>query len=179
MKKAIPLTPEQQMFAADHHELVFNFLRENGLPENDFYDIVIFGYLKAVARYFAERELRQYTFGTIAWKSMQGALANHRRTLERKQRIPENVCIHLSVLADAPELEQPDPFHERLMTQLEADLILHDLAKLVSQRQMDAVRMRSDGYGIRDIAHRQQTTTKEVNALLDEAHRILRELCYE
>ena len=34
MKKAIPLTPEQQMFATDHHELVFNFLRENGLPED-------------------------------------------------------------------------------------------------------------------------------------------------
>lgn len=179
MKKAIPLTPEQRMFATDHHDLVYNFLRENGLPENDYYDVVIFGYLHAVRRYFIHPELRQYTFGTIAWKNMQGALANHRRTLERKQRIPENVCIHLSVLADAPVLEQPDPFHEKLMTQLEADLILHDLARLVSQRQMDAVRMKSDGYGIRDIAHRQQTTTKEVNVLLNEAHRVLRELCYE
>ena len=44
----IPLTPEQGTFAAENHGLVLKFLNENHLPEDEYYDVVIFGYLKAV-----------------------------------------------------------------------------------------------------------------------------------
>ena len=44
----VPLTKEQQDFAAEHHGLVYKFLNDNHLPEDEFYDVVIFGYLKAV-----------------------------------------------------------------------------------------------------------------------------------
>ena len=44
----VPLTKEQQAFATAHHSLVYKFLNENRLPEDEFYDVVIFGYLKAV-----------------------------------------------------------------------------------------------------------------------------------
>ena len=43
----VPLTKEQQAFATAHHSLVYKFLNENRLPEDEFYDVVIFGYLKA------------------------------------------------------------------------------------------------------------------------------------
>lgn len=179
MKSEVPLTPEQRVFAAEHHDLVFNFLRENGLAEDEYYDIVIFGYLKAVSRYFSQPALRRYTFGTVAWKAMQGALSNHQRTAGRKRRWLEVVSVHLDLPQDDQYLTGESRDYSELMLQLEADLILHDLARHVSQRQMDAIRMRSDGYGIRDIAHRQNATVKEVNTLLDKAHVILRELCYE
>ena len=42
----VPLTKEQQTFATAHHNLVYKFLNENRLPEDEFYDVVIFGYLK-------------------------------------------------------------------------------------------------------------------------------------
>ena len=42
----VPLTKEQQAFATDHHGLVYKFLNENHLPEDEFYDVVIFAYLK-------------------------------------------------------------------------------------------------------------------------------------
>ena len=47
----VPLTKEQQAFATAHHSLVYKFLNENRLPEDEFYDVVIFGYLKAVRDY--------------------------------------------------------------------------------------------------------------------------------
>lgn len=50
----VPLNKEQQAFAADHHGLVYKFLNENRLPEDEFYDVIIFGYLRAVYRYFNE-----------------------------------------------------------------------------------------------------------------------------
>ena len=38
----VPLTKEQQAFATDHHGLVYKFLNENHLPEDEFYDFRIF-----------------------------------------------------------------------------------------------------------------------------------------
>ena len=73
----VPLTKEQQAFASDHHGLVYKFLNENHLPEDEFYDVIIFGYLRAVYRYFNEPKLQKYSFATIGWKSMQGALSNY------------------------------------------------------------------------------------------------------
>ena len=34
----VPLTKEQQEFAAEHHGLVYRFLNDNHLPEDEFYD---------------------------------------------------------------------------------------------------------------------------------------------
>lgn len=47
----VPLTKEQQTFATAHHSLVYKFLNENRLPEDEFYDVVIFGYgIREIAR---------------------------------------------------------------------------------------------------------------------------------
>ena len=51
----VPLTKEQQEFAAEHHGLVYKFLNDNRLAEDEFYDVIIFGYLKAVQDFFFER----------------------------------------------------------------------------------------------------------------------------
>ena len=40
----VPLTKEQQEFAAEQHGLVYKFLNDNHLPDDEFYDVVIFGY---------------------------------------------------------------------------------------------------------------------------------------
>ena len=38
------LTLEQQTFAADNHNLVYAYLNEKKLPDDEFYDVVVFGY---------------------------------------------------------------------------------------------------------------------------------------
>ena len=43
----IPLTPEQSIFAAENHDLVLKFLKQRRLPMNDYYDVIVFGYLDA------------------------------------------------------------------------------------------------------------------------------------
>ena len=65
------------------------------------------------------------------------------------------------------------------MTQLEVELLLHDLAKRVSKQQMEIVRMKSDGYNLQDIATRQNTSTKRIRTLLEDVRYILTELCRE
>lgn len=85
MNKA--LTQKQSDFAAEHHDLVFSFLNRFGYSENDYYDIVVFGYLQAVQVYFERQELRdKYAFSTIAFSRMRGAIGNYFKCESRRIR---------------------------------------------------------------------------------------------
>ena len=72
------LTQEQQDFAAEHHDLIYDFLRDNRLLQDEFYDVVVFGYLHAVRRYLVhERLRRQVEFDVLARRAMMRDLAVH------------------------------------------------------------------------------------------------------
>lgn len=77
--REIPLTPEQKTFAEKHHGLVYKFLNKNQLSADEFYDVVIFGYLRAVRRFFTETALQKYSFSTIAWNCMRVDLFNYNK----------------------------------------------------------------------------------------------------
>ena len=38
MNENTPMTPAQQLFAEEHHNLVYAFLNEKKLPEDEYYD---------------------------------------------------------------------------------------------------------------------------------------------
>lgn len=179
MKSDIPLTPEQRIFASENYALVFKFLNENHLDEAEYFDIVIFGYLRSVVRYFTEPDLRKYAFSTIAWQAMFSELANHKRKLEH--RLSEDDLISLSLLADdeTARNELLETAQNLIMAKMKGDLLLYDLARAVSQRQMNVVLLKSEGYNARDISHRQKMPIRQVLSLLAEAHELLRVLCYE
>lgn len=175
----IPLTYEQQRFAADNHGLVFKFLNEHQLPEDDFYDIVVFGYLKAVRDYLSRPELQKYSFATISWKAMTCSLSNHYKAQSRQKRSAEVISIHTSIYADRLPLEQSIPARDTLMIQLESKLLMHELASHLSKQQMDMVRQKTSGYGVRDIARRHKITIKQVQAILEDVRSILLKLSCE
>ena len=62
----IPLNDTQRIFADKNHNLVYKFLHEKNLPASEYYDIVIFGYLRAVQRYLTDPNLAGYSFSTVA-----------------------------------------------------------------------------------------------------------------
>ena len=66
----IPLNDTQRIFAEKNHNLVYKFLHEKNLPASEYYDIVIFGYLRAVQRYLTDPNLAGYSFATVAWRAM-------------------------------------------------------------------------------------------------------------
>lgn len=175
----IPLTPEQGTFAAENHGLVLKFLNENHLPEDEYYDVVIFGYLNAVKKFFYRPDMCQYSFSTIAWKEMRGALSNHHRTQGRKKRNADVISIHSSLYAGGLPLEHSVPYGHDVMMELETHLLLHDLAGHISEDQMNMVRMRNDGYDIREIARKHNVTMKCVRQVLEIACSALKQLCYE
>lgn len=69
-----PLTPEEQQFAIDNHYLVSKYLNIRKLPFSEWYDIVIFRYLRSVKRWFAIPGLHKHSFQTIAFYAMRSAI---------------------------------------------------------------------------------------------------------
>lgn len=72
------LTEYERGFAAEHHGLIYSFLNRRRLDVNEYYDVVIFGYLKAVMNYNRKEQLQKYSFATIAWRTMRSSLSNDR-----------------------------------------------------------------------------------------------------
>ena len=108
----VPLTKEQQAFATNHHGLVYKFLNENHLPEDEFYDVVVFAYLKAVKDYFNSPSAQKFSFSTIATRQMKFRLYDYFRTQERRKRNMEVLSIrHLPV-------SSPDGFFLRRIVKL-------------------------------------------------------------
>ena len=173
----VPLTKEQQTFATAHHSLVYKFLNENRLPEDEFYDVVIFGYLKAVRDYFSDLTAQQFTFSTIANRRMKFCLFDYFRTQERRKRNMEILSIHVGLYPDGAPLEDTIPAHDPIMQQLEMDLLLHELAGRVSKQQMDIVHLKQGGYGIREIARTQKVPMRRIKELLAEVHDVLLDIC--
>jgi RNA polymerase sigma-70 factor (ECF subfamily) len=84
-----PLTVTEQQFADEHHEIVYKYLRFRRLRPEEYYDVVIFRYLRAVHRYLNEPDLRKYKFDTIACGGMRSALYNHFRS----ERLRRSLCV--------------------------------------------------------------------------------------
>lgn len=175
----IPLTTEQSIFAAKNHGLVYKFLSHNNLPEDEYYDVIIFGYLTAVKNYLTKQDLQIYKFATIAWRYMSRSLSNHKKTQYCQKRNADVISIHIGLHNDDLPLEQILPAEDKLMQQLEENMILHELARRVSKQQMDIVNLRSKGYVLREIADDQNITINRVRKLLNEVYVTLKELCYE
>lgn len=70
------LTEEERQFAEKHHEFVMMYLRIRGLSYDEWYDVVIFGYLRAVKTWFKRADLHKYSFKTIAFHSMRSSVSN-------------------------------------------------------------------------------------------------------
>lgn len=174
----IVLTPEQREFAAEYHNLIYAFLNKKGLREDDYYDIVVFGFLRAVNDYFNKMELRRYSFTTIAWRSMNQSLSNYFRDQNRQKRHCYILSLD-SILSNGDFLpvEETAAVYDSLMMQLETNLLLTELASRVSRRQMKVIRMKAEGYGVKEIARDQKTTIRDVQELLESVYSTVLELC--
>lgn len=173
------MTPAERHFAAENHRLIYTFLEQNDLSTDDYYDIVVFGYLAAVCRYSADPALQRYAFSTIAWRSMRRSMSDYLRAESREKRQAAVVSL------DAP-VTAPDGIHPRewpiiqheLLVRLEIELLLCDVASRVSPKEMELIRMRMAGMSIAAIAKAWKTTSKKISKLLSVLLDVVLDACY-
>ncbi len=71
------LNERQKRFAEEHHSVLERFLTQRGLSLDDYYDVVVFRFLRAVKQYDEREDLKRYAFSTIANHHMRSALGHH------------------------------------------------------------------------------------------------------
>ena len=123
----IPLNDTQRIFAEKNHNLVYKFLHKKNLPASEYYDIVIFGYLRAVQRYLTDPNLAGYSFATVAWRAMEGEVANTRRTDKRRFRVIRFVRPRQSYTGHLTRRPTPTETDEEALRESEVALLLHPL----------------------------------------------------
>ena len=78
------MTEEQRQFASEHHNLIYCFLHQEHWNPEEYYDIAVFGYLRASLRYHWMKHLRRYAFSTIAWPAMRQSILSYHRAETRR-----------------------------------------------------------------------------------------------
>lgn len=168
------LTNYEQLYAAIHHDLVFRFLHKNRLPKEEYYDVVIPGYLRAVRRYWTEEDLRRYQFSTIAWGCMRSNVGNYRKKLNREKR--QRAVIGLEQkYAGAPAIEKlADPVD--WIGRLERRMMLMDCAGKLTKEQREILFLKWKGYHLKEIARMQERTTSRIRKDVEQIRKALRPL---
>lgn len=177
--KPYEMTQEQQSFAAENHNLIYTFLRDRRLNMEDYYDIVVFGYLEAVRRYCNLAELRKkYAFSTIAWRKMKDELYKHFEKQSRCVRKVVTVSLDSAYGKDS-ELSLSDIISgpDYLYEEMEADMLWDDITGILTKPQAETLRMRADGYSVREIAAARRSPLRDIEDLLDTAISSVRSLC--
>lgn len=172
-----PLTAEQSQIAELNHDLVFEFLNEYNLPESQYYDVVIFGYLCAVQEYCEKPELQKYLFSTVAWRQMKHELYRHYKYHERKKRDFQTVSLSDIKRGDDASLKTDETAAEnRLLEDLNFSLLLHSLASAITEKQMRIIRMKLAGFRMHDIARTEKMTFRDINRVLNDTYVIIETL---
>ena len=144
MRALRPMIKEERGFAEQHHELVIDFLRCKRLPMDDFYDIVIFGYLSAVQQYFRNPPAG-VKFKAMAFRAMKDSILRDGEYHARAKR-----CAHIISL-DGMNVQDPKQDTER---QIEDKALLEQVVSVATPKEAKIISFLMDGFALREAARR-------------------------
>lgn len=143
------LTVEQQIFATEKHNLIYSFLNLKHLSVDEYYDIVVFGYLRAIRKYFDNIAIWEYQFSTIAFKEMNSELANH----FAKNKIGVDM------------LNQDEA--SVIDTRLDTNLLTNEIQRLLTSEDFLIYQAKLNGMSIKEISKYFGFTYYKTNKRLD------------
>ena len=99
MRALRPMTQEEREFAEQHHDMVIDYLRYKRLPMDDFYDVVIFGYLSAVQQSFRNPPVG-VEFKAMAFRAMKDTVLRDGEYNTRAKRCGSIVSLDTDAIPD-------------------------------------------------------------------------------
>lgn len=163
MSRLHEMTPLQRQFAEEHQNIVFRFLQQKRLPVDDYYDIVIFGYLHAVQEYNENPALSRFQFDTIAWTKMRDCLSKHYAYENKPKRKAPTVSIY-AVTNNGLALDEVLPDRQKdIPTQTADRLLAMEILSCLTETEQQMVHLKADGLTCREIAEIFSTTVHSIN----------------
>lgn len=183
-EKLEPLTEIEKAVAEQYHECVYMFLRMNHYPIEEFYDIVIIGFLKGVQKYCRTPKLQEkYAVSTICMYKMKNAVSKHFEALNALKRKPTGGFVSLDAEYGSDNSNKEgntlkdcigiDSFEDDV---LDNEMITEILNSL-SERQCQIVTMKLNGYNQAEIRSHLHICNATLSKELKEIKSALRERC--
>lgn len=142
MRALRPMTQEEREFAEQHHDMVIDYLRCKRLPMDDFYDVVIFGYLSAVQQSFRNPPVG-VEFKAMAFRAMKDTVLRDGEYNTRAKRCGSIVSLDTDAI--------PDPKQD-VERQTERKALLEQAASVATPREAKIIRFLVDGFALREAA---------------------------
>lgn len=123
-----PLSEEEKLFAEEHHNLMYRYMRLHKLNVEEWYDILIIPYLQAVKKYHEYERLHKLKFEQVFFRTLDSARSNYWRDLNRPKNCPEGGLFSYDAILDDGYVEHDfefcliDPY-----TNVERQVILKEL----------------------------------------------------
>ena len=150
--KLQPLSDIEKRQAENNHKLVFSFLHRHGYELEKFYDVVIFGYIRAIQVYNRREDLRKkYQLAFICEQYMRSEIGNYYRMENSKKRKPTEIIISLDA-----DYAETDNFYNCIggkstEDELMETEIIKDILEKLSDIQRKITEMKIKGYGNKEI----------------------------
>lgn len=146
------LTEVERQFAEKNHNLIYGFLHKRGYSVEEYYQIAVFGFLKAVEIYHRKPDIAEkYSFPYIAWQYMRAEIKDHIKMENSIKRKPAENIVSLDV-----EVEDMENLYNIVggksveLTMLE-NMSMNDLLDYLSDIQRKIALYKMDGFSNREI----------------------------
>lgn len=146
MRALRPMTTEEREFAEQKHDLVTDFLRCKRLPMNDFYDVVIFGYLSAVQQYFRNPPAG-VEFKAMSFRAMKDSVLRDSEYHARAKR--SGITVSLDGMSGHDIIS--DSRHDTVR-QVEGKALLEQAARVATPRESKIINLLIDGFALHEAA---------------------------
>lgn len=173
------LTQQQREFAEKNHDEVYKFLGIRHLPVEEYYDVVIMGYLEAVQDYDTKLDLQKtYSFVTIAKVKMKAKLYSYWTYKNRLKRKADIYSLDVSLNdTDSIQLHTVlcDPLQDT-ENEVEKKLICEDVLKCMDRKEKRIAYLLNFGFSYQEIAERENMKIKELTNCLKRTRRKMHSL---
>lgn len=151
-----PFTAKEKEFAEENHDIIYKFLRTHGYSIEEYYNIVVFGYLKAVQNYLSRDDLmRNYCFSVIASNCMRREIGNYVRDMNRQKRKPLESILSLDAIYKE---EYTDSLYNIVAgdkKSIESEFIelesMESLLNKMTVRQRNIIKLKLAGYSNKEV----------------------------
>jgi len=166
------LTEQEANFAAEKHGVVEEFLRKYRLDESEYYDTIIFRFLRSVQLYLEWEDPREFSFEAVAWKAMAWAVKTYHMKMYRNNQRLQLLSLDYGngYLEECLESSAPDP-SEVVEDTLFEKWVLGQLKRT----HRTALKYRMQGYTNREIGNRLRVSKYNVERRFADARGLLRQ----
>lgn len=144
MRALRPMAQDERVFAEHYHDLVIDFIHCKHLPMDEYYDVVVFGYLSAVQQYFRNPPT-DVGFKVMAFRAMKDSILREGEYHSRAKRYGTTMSL------DALDGQIPDS-RQNPEQQVVDKTILKQVMNLATSNEFKIINLLMDGFVLQEAA---------------------------